>query len=146
MVDVVRDTRLDHGAGTTAGPDSASVADLVDGILKDMQQLTSQQLALFKQELADDFRKARQAAVCWAIALVGMLVGGILLALAVAQLIFWGTPLPLWVCYLIVGVAVLLISAGLGYAGLKRLESLNPIPEQSVRALKENVQCLTNPR
>jgi len=30
------------------------------------------------------------------------------------------------------------------YAGKKRLDSFNPLPDQSVQALKENVQCLTN--
>jgi len=132
-------------AATNAGPDSsASVARLVSGIVKDIQDLTRQQLALFKQEVADDFRKTREVAVAWALALGGVIIGVLMLAVALAELLTWGTPLPRWACYGIVAVAAAVLGAGLFYAGKKKLESFNPLPDQSVQALKENVQCLTN--
>jgi len=132
------------------GPDPASaspsITGLLSGIVKDMQELTRQQLTLFKEEVKDDFRKTREVAVSWAIGLGAAGIGILLLAFAVAHLLAWGTPLPLWASFGIVGAAALAAGGALLYAGQKKLESFNPLPEQTVRALKENVQCLTNPK
>jgi len=143
MIDEMRnDVRT---AGDTA-TNTASVASLVSGIVKDVQDLTSQQLALFKEEMAQDFRKAREVALSWAVGLAGLMVGTIMLAITAAEFLRWATELPVWVCYLIVtGIAVAAGSA-LVYAGQRKLKSFSPLPDQSFRALKENVQCLTNPR
>jgi len=108
----------------TAGPESnASLARLVSGIVKDVQDLTRQQLALFKQEVADDFRKTREVAVSWALALGGVIIGVLMLAVAFAELLAWGTPVPRWGCYGIVAVVAALLGAALFYAGKKRLDS-----------------------
>jgi len=125
---------------------SPSMTGLLTGIVKDMQELTRQQLTLFKEEVKDDFRRTREIAVSWAIGLGAAALGLVLLAFAVVYLLVWGTPLPLWACFGIVGAAAVLAGGALLYAGRKKLESFNPLPEQSVRALKENVQCLTNPK
>jgi len=130
------------------GPETTtSVASLVSGIVKDVQELTSQQLALFKKEMADDFRKTRDVAVSWALGLAAALVAAIMLTFTVAELLTWAIPtVPRWVWYGVVGVAVAIAGGILFYAGQKKLQSFNPLPEQSVQALKENIQCLTNPR
>jgi len=136
------------------GPDAAdtatsttSITALVSGIVKDVQELTKQQLALFKEEMKEDFRKSRDVALAWAFGLTAFMVAAIMLAITVAELLHWGIPmLPGWACYLIVTCITAVTGAALVYAGQKKLETFNPLPEQSVRALKENVQCLTNPR
>lgn len=137
------------------GPDAAdtatsatSITALVSGIVKDVQELTKQQLALFKEEMKEDFRKTRDVALSWAIGLAAFMVAAIMLAITVAELLHWAMPtiMPLWACYLIVTCITAVTGGALVYAGQKKLETFNPLPEQSVRALKENVQCLTNPR
>jgi len=143
MIDELRsEVRNANDSGTS----SASVAGLVAGIDKDVQALTSQQLALFKEEMAQDFRKAREVALSWVLGLAGIMVGSIMLAITAAELLRWSTELPLWVCYLIVTCIAAGAGVGLVYAGQKKLQSFNPLPDQSLRALKENVQCLTNPK
>jgi hypothetical protein len=69
----------------------------------------------------------------------------LLLCFALVYLLAWAVPqVPLWVWFGVIGV---LLAAGGGamiYAGTKKFESLNPLPEQSAQALRENVQWLTN--
>lgn len=44
------------------GPDS-SLTSLVAGIIKDVQELLKQQLSLFREEVKDDVRKTKEAAI-----------------------------------------------------------------------------------
>jgi len=125
------------------------VTSLVSGIIHDVQELMRQQLALFKEEITSDFHKAKEVAfsvaISWAVGLGAVVVGAGMLLLMLVHLLHWATQLPLWSCYGLVGAAALALGAGLLFAGKKKLETFHPLPEQSVQALKENVQCLTNP-
>jgi len=142
--------RMSSGPGVAEADttNSTSLTSLVTGIVKDMQELTRQQLTLFKEETKEDLRKTRDVAISWAAGMAAAMVASIMLAITLAQLLYWAFPtvLPLWVCYLIVTCILAIAGGALVYAGKKKLESFNPLPDQSVRALKENVQCLTNPR
>ena len=124
-----------------------SVTGLVTGIVHDVQQLLQQQLALFKHEIKENVRKSKEAAVLMGLGIGIGSVGGLLLFFMLAHLLNWAfAGLPLWVCYLIVGVLGAAVGGGLLFAGLKKLQSVSAVPEQSIEALKENVQCLTNPK
>lgn len=121
-----------------------SVTTLVSGIVSDIQELTKQQLALFKHEMASDLRTTKAIALSSGIGLAGLFLGAILLALTLVHLLNFATTIPLWGCYGIVGAAVAAAGAVLLYASKQQLESFNPLPEESVTELKENVQCLMN--
>jgi hypothetical protein len=123
-----------------------SVTSLVTGIASDLQDLLAQQLALFKAEVESDLTRTKEAALVLAGGLGVAVVAGILLCLMLVFLLQWATELPLWACYGIIGCGLALVGGTLVYVGRKRFESFNPLPDQSVRALKENVQCLTNPK
>src|SRR5437773_490700 len=125
------------------GPEP-SVTALVTGIISDAQDLFRQQLALFKEEVTSEFHKAKEAAISSALGVGGILVGAGMFLLMLVHLLNSATQLPLWACYGLVGAAALIAGAGLLYAGKKKLETFHPLPDQSVQALKENVQCLTN--
>lgn len=123
-----------------------SLTELVKGIIDDVQVLTKQQFTLLKQELQEDMGKTRKAAMPMIVGMVVAFVGVLILAIALAQLLDWIFPaLPLWVAYGIVGVVISGAGAALFLAGEKKFESFNPLPDRSLEALKENVQCLTNP-
>jgi hypothetical protein len=124
-----------------------SLTGLVTGIVHDGQELLKQQLALFKQEIADDVRKAKQAAFSLSVGIAILLVGGFLWCLMLVHLLSWAVPsLPLWSCYGIVGLALVACGGIFLYLGKTRLEAVDPMPQQSVRALKENVQWIMNPK
>jgi len=122
-----------------------SMTRLVTGIMQDVQDLLQQQLVLFKVEIRSDFDKALKASTILLAGGVVCVLGGMLLCLMLVHLAYWawGPALPLWACYAAVGGLVAAVGAGLVWAGLKWFASFNPLPEQSLAEMKENVQCLT---
>jgi len=143
---MIDEMRNDVRTAPEPASSNASMASLLSGIVKDVQELTSQQFALFKEEMKQDFHKVRDVAISLALGLAALMIGSIMLGITVAEFLNWATALPRWVCYLIVTGVAAGGGVALFYAGQKKLQSFNPLPDQSVRALKENVQCLTNPR
>jgi hypothetical protein len=124
-----------------------SMTTLVTGILTDAQELVKQQFKLFKHEVRSDLNKARDASFLFGAGVGLGLAGVLLLGVAAAYLLQWLLPtLPLWTCFGICGLVLVAGAAGLWYAGTLKFESITPVPEESVQALKENVQGRTNPK
>jgi uncharacterized membrane protein YqjE len=128
--------------GTDTEP---SVTGLVKGIIDDVQTLTKQQFALLKQELEEDFTKSRHAALPMMIGLGVMLIGTLLLGITLGLLLEWAfrPHLPLWAAFAIVTVVMGGVGFALFYAGQKKFQSFNPLPDRTLEALKENVSSLT---
>jgi len=124
-----------------------SFTGLVTGIINDAQDLLKQQLALFRQEVTDDVRKTKEAVISLALGGAVLIVGGLLWCLMLVHLLQWAIPaLPLWCCYGIIGLLFTGAGGVLLYTGKRRFESFNPLPDQSVGALKENVRWIMNPK
>lgn len=131
---------------TYAPPDERSVTSLVSGIVNDAQTLIQQQLALFREEIRADLRKTKEA--------VTALVAGVAVAaLAVGPLVFFLVALlhelavwPWWASALLVGVVFAVIGGALIAIGVQRFRSFNPLPDQSVEALKENLEWIKHPK
>src|SRR5438128_1289436 len=113
-----------------------TLSGLVTGIVHDAQDLLKQQLALFKQEIRDDVRKTKEAALSLGVGLGTLVVGGLLWCLMLVHLLSWAVPgLPLWCCYGIVGLVFVACGGAFLYVGKRRIESFHPLPEQSLKAL-----------
>lgn len=125
-------------------PEQASLTELVSGIIDDSQQLLKQQMQMFKAEIKQDLRKTTDSVKYLGIGATVAAVGGLMLVFALVFLLNWATGLALWGCYAIVGGAFVVIGGGLIWGGVRILQSNNPLPDQSVQALQENVQWLTN--
>jgi hypothetical protein len=124
-----------------------SLAALTAGILHDVQELFKQQLHLFRHEIEVKLRKTREASVCLAVGLLLMFYGGLALCATAVYLLNWWFPtLPLWADCLIVTGLVSVPGAILTFAGLRQLESVNPLPEETSEALKENLEWTTKPK
>jgi uncharacterized membrane protein len=122
------------------------VSTLVTGIVHDLEELVKQQLALFRAEMLRDGRNIRDASIPLGLGIWGILVGLAGFALMLVHLLQWATDMPLWVCYLIVAVLCVVVGGILAYVGKKQFDSFSPLPEESAQALKENVECLINPK
>lgn len=127
---------------TDSGP---SVAELVSGIVHDAQNLVGQQLALFKQEVREDFQKTRDAAVSLVLAAGLLLVGAILLCLMFVYLLHEVANWPLWVSFLTVGGVLTVIGGVMAFIGREQIKTVNPVPEQTAKALEENLEWKTKP-
>jgi uncharacterized membrane protein YqjE len=125
-----------------------SLTTLVQGVIEDVQVLTKQQFALLKQELKEDFTKSREAATPMLIGVGILLISTLLLGITLGLLLEWAfrPHLPYWAAFAI--VTVLMVGTGLVlfFVGQKKFQTFNPLPDRTLEALKENVQCLTNPK
>lgn len=129
----------------TASNTPHSVAPLVSGIINDVQDLLKQNLSLFKLEVKEDFKKTKEAVAALGVGLGLAAVGGLHLSLLLVFLLEWlfAPHLALWVCFGIVGGVFAGVGLVLYLRGKNKLESFNPLPEESAEALKENVQWIT---
>jgi len=124
---------------------NASTGRLLSGIVSDAEKLIQQQFALFKQEIKDEVREARQAFVPVIAGGLILLLAAFMLCLTCVYILNTATTLPLWACFAIV-TAVLGAGGGVALAmGLEKLREIPPVAEKTVDELKENVRWLTKP-
>jgi len=124
---------------------NASTGRLLSGIVSDAEDLVQQQFALFRAEIKQDLREARQAFMPLIAGGMVLFLGAIVLCFAVVYILDAATDLPLWACYSIVA-AILLVGGGIAVAmGLEKLREIPPVGEKTVEELKENVRWLTKP-
>ena len=124
-----------------------SVTSLVSGIVHDAQELIKQQSALIRTELREDFRKTKEASLLLACGALAALPAALLLCFGLVYLLHWSVPaVELWAWFLIVGGVIGIASAALIYSGVKRFQSFNPLPDESIAALRENLRWRMNPK
>jgi len=123
---------------------SPGIATLIGGIVNDVRDLLKQELEMFQQELQEDFIKTRKAVTMLAMGLVMALVAGMLISVTLALLVNHLWPqVPLWAAFAGVGLAWTALAGGLVFVGIKKFDSFNPLPDQTLQTVKENVQWLT---
>src|ERR1700682_4059226 len=66
-----------------------SVTTLLSGIIADTQHLIGQQLTMFRQEIRDDLRKSRDAALALGVGVGISLMGGVLALIMLPLLLSW---------------------------------------------------------
>jgi len=120
-----------------------SVANLVSGIIDDAQRLMAQHAELLKADIRKDLLDAKEAG--YALGIGGALLGagGFLLLFMVAHFLNWMWDIPLWGGFGITGSLLALIGGILFYRGQVKLEKIDPLPENSVQAVKEDLQWKT---
>jgi len=123
-----------------------SITGLVEGIISDAQRLMRQEVELARREMQDEWTKTKTAAAALGVGMVILALGGLFLCFMLVHLLHGASQLPLWGCYGLVGAAMVTVGAVLLYGSKKKFETFNPLPDESVKELKENVQCLMNPK
>jgi hypothetical protein len=131
---------------TYSPQDQQSVTTLVSGIIGDAQTLIQQQVALIREEVRTDLRKTKEAVVSLAAGVGVAALAAVPLVFAVVYLLNERAGWQLWASFLTVGVVLAAAGAGLIFAGVRRIRSFNPLPEQSMAALKENLEWIKNPK
>jgi hypothetical protein len=132
-------------ANDLQSPPEANMTELLTGILNDAEKLFQQQWRMVRSEVQEDFRKTRDAMIPLAIGLWFVLLGTILLSITLA-LGLAAAGMSYWASFAVVGGAIFLVGGGLYFAGKKKFESFNPLPDESAAAIKENVEWLAKPK
>jgi hypothetical protein len=137
-----------------APSEGASFTSLVKGIVNDVGDLIKQEFRFARTEIKTDLRRTGVASRSLAIGIVIASLGLVLLLLMLVHLLHWlSVPsglaldparLPLWACYAIVGGLLTVGGGVLAYAGKKKFDSFNPLPDETAKNIKENLEWITN--
>ena len=125
-----------------AQANAPSVTGLVTGIVNDTQELIKQHLELFRTEVKEDFTKTKQAIIPIVIGVVVLGVGALLVCFTLVYLLEWAARprLELWACYAIVSGLFILGGGILVYAGKKKFDSFNPLPDQTIKEIQWTIK------
>jgi uncharacterized membrane protein YqjE len=114
-----------------------SLSDVFQDVLRNVQEIIRAEVSLAKAEIRQEASAALSSAL-W------MIVGGVsgvfavlfvLWTVAYALSLVW----PKWAATLTIAAILAVAAAVLVVTGVRRFESLHPIPERTVETLKENV-------
>ena len=134
-----------YGGSYAAGPpdvEGRSVGELLSEVTGDLSKLMRQEVALAKVELKEEATKAGKASgLLGGAGAVGYLV---LVFLALALMFALDAVMPTGWAALITAAVLGIVAAILFVAGRKKLQQVNPKPEQTVETLKEDVQWAKN--
>jgi hypothetical protein len=108
------------------------------------QKLCRQEIALAKREVAQAWDKGKTAAALLASALVVFTVGGVLLGIMLAKLLFQLLPNHEWACFGVVGSLVALLGGALTYVGLHRISDVHLSLPQTAERLREDVHAVSD--
>lgn len=118
-----------------------SLADLMGSLLADARSLVRKEIKLARAELGDELARARQAGIVIGAGAATAAVGALLLVIMLVQvLIAWG--LAPWLAYLIVGGALTAVGALALMAGLRRAQTVDPLPRETIETVREDVEWL----
>jgi len=140
----------DSSAATAVAGRPVDTADLgvqsqVGGILTDIERLLTQHLELLHEEVRSDFRRTKDAVLAIGLAGALAIAGGILLIPTLIGLLSWAVPaIPWWGWSGIMAGTLFLAAFALYFAGKKKLDSFNPLPDQTYQAAKESLEWMGN--
>ena len=114
-----------------------SLGELIGLMTQDLSRLTRQEIQLAKVELHEEVKLAGAAAAMLAAAAATALVAAIVVAMALAWLLDqW---MPRAVAFLLVAVVLGAAAAVMAARGRRDLKQINPVPEQTMDTLKEDL-------
>jgi len=132
----------------------ASTTGLLRGIINDIGDLIRQEIRFARTEFRSDLHKSKEAVTVLALGVGTAVLGVFLLAVMLVFLLHWLTfpvdanpdpaRIPLWGCFGIVSAIFLLTGAALAWLGYKKFESFNPLPDETAKTVKENVEWMMN--
>lgn len=118
-----------------------SLADLMGSLLADARSLVRKEIELARAELGDELARARQAGIVIGAGAATAAVGALLLVIMLVQvLIAWG--LAPWLAYMIIGGALTAVGALALMAGLRRAQTVDPLPRETIETVREDVEWL----
>ena len=128
-------------AGAPATPPERTVGQLVADATKDVSELVRYEVALAKAEITADVKNGALGGGLFAVAGVFGFVAFVFLGVTVAQALHEGAGWPLWLSFLVVAVAMLLVAGALAAVGFGRVKKVGP-PRRTIRSTKETIAAV----
>jgi len=115
-----------------------SIADVVQDIIRNVQEMLRSEVRLAKTEIRDEAVKAKSAGVM----LGGGAVSAIFATFFLLLMIVYALTrvVPDWAAALIVAAFTAIVAGLMLSTGMKRLKQVHPTPERTVENIKENVE------
>lgn len=115
-----------------------SVADLLQDILRNVQDIVRAEVRLAKTEVWEETTKAKSSAL-W---LGAGTISAVFALLFLLLMIMFALALVMatWAAALIVGAGLAIAAVILLMAGMKRFKKIHPVPERTVESVKENIE------
>jgi uncharacterized membrane protein YqjE len=120
-----------------------SVADVLQDILRNVQEIVRSEVRLAKVEIRDEARQAVSSGIWIAAGAVGALSAWMFLLWTVAYLL--ATRMSLWAATLVGAVVMACVAGVLIMGGIRRMKRIQPIPERTVESVKENLEWMKQP-
>jgi uncharacterized membrane protein YqjE len=120
-----------------------SVSDVLQDILRNLQEMVRSEVRLAKVEIRDEVRRAVSSSIWIAAGVVGALSAWIFLLWTVAYSL--ATRMSMWAATLVVAVVMACIASVLVIGGIRRVRRIQPIPERTVESVKENLKWMKQP-
>ena len=117
-----------------------SFASLLSGAINDIRELFRQEVSLARVEIREEMANAKAAVIKISVAAVALLFGTLFLLTALARGLAVLFDMPIWAGFGIVGGLLAIIGGVLLAVAWPNLRAVGPVPERTVRTLKENVE------
>lgn len=129
----------DGRAGTTPRTSEQGVGELVKQASEQISGLVRAELRLAAAEMKDKGKQAGVGAGLFGGAGVVALLGAAAVVTAVIAAL--ALAMPVWLAALIVGVVLLVVAAGLAFAGRRRVAQAGPpLPRQAMESARQDIQ------
>lgn len=131
-----------HSSQSHPEAEGRSLKDIVQDIVRDIGNIFRAELRLAATELREKFRRGAMAGGLLAAAgLLGFFAAACFIATCVVALTI---VLDVWLSILLMGVLLAIVAGGAFLMGRMLLEEIDPVPQQTMESLKDNVKWAEN--
>jgi hypothetical protein len=133
---------MEHDNLQHAHAESRPLSEIVSDIVHDIGNIFRDELRLAAAELKT---KAKKAGVAGGFLAAAGLLGFFAMACFVMTcVVALSIVLPLWLCSLLVGILLATGAGGAFLVGRMALERVDPIPQQTLETMKDNIEWMKN--
>jgi len=123
--------------------DERSVAEVLQDILHNLQEMVRAEIRLAKVEIREEARRAVSSGIWIAAGMIGAVSAWIFLLWTLAYAL--ARRMPMWTATLVVAIVIGVAAVVLITGGILRARRIRPIPGRTVESVKENLEWMKQP-
>ncbi|MGI4894422.1 MAG: phage holin family protein [Janthinobacterium lividum] len=123
------------------GASERTIGQLVADATKDVSELVRYEVALAKAEITTDVKNGAFGGALFAVAGLFGFVAFVFLGVTVAYALVEGAGWPIWLSFLVVAAAMLVVAGIAAVIGFGRIKKVRP-PERTIRTTKDSIAAI----